>query len=138
MKNNYKKLEIFFDIKDINIINYENFFDFFKKIACLWNNKEKEELNLLLKNFWKETYDKDYNFSEKNLNWLDLSWLDLSYSNFNHSSLWWTKLKNLKIPLKLKNMIINKKWLGLLWHKFKNTVFFNRKLIKWKNMIFFN
>gem|GEM_PF-7119930 len=35
MKNNYKKLEIFFDIKDINIINYENFFDFFKKIACL-------------------------------------------------------------------------------------------------------
>lgn len=66
MKNNYKKLEIFFDIKDINIINYENFFDFFKKIACLWNSKEKEELNFLLKNFLKETYDKDYNFSEKN------------------------------------------------------------------------
>lgn len=49
---------------------------------------------MLLKNFLKETYDKDYNFSEKNLNWLDLSWLDLSYSNFNRSSLWWTKLKN--------------------------------------------
>lgn len=116
----------------------KTFLIFFKKIACLWNNKEKEELNLLLKNFLKETYDKDYNFSEKNLNWLDLSWLDLSYSNFNRSSLWWTKLKNLKIPLKLKNIIINKKWLGLLWRKFKNTVFFNRKLIKWKNMIFFN
>ena len=42
------------------------------------------------------------------------------------------------IPLKLKNIIINKKWLGLLWRKFKNTVFFNRKLIKWENMIFFN
>lgn len=94
MKNTYKKLESFLGVKDINIINWENFFDFFKKIVSLKDFKDREELNLLLKNFLKETYEKNYNFSEKNLDWLDLSWLDLSFSNFNRSSLWWAKLRN--------------------------------------------
>lgn len=94
MKNTSKKLETFLELKDINVINSENFFDFFKKIVSLKDFKDREELNLLLKNFLKETYEKNYNFSEKNLDWLDLSWLDLSFSNFNRSSLWWTKLRN--------------------------------------------